>query len=762
MCEELILSKRSQKEAILDMACGLNHANDHFRICLLDGIKGLLLQHRMFCEDLALDDESHDAFFKELERVVNEQKTEVEVKSKQETSLKRALVTRGDTMPNLPTFTRAPTKLEMEGYLFKKTRKTIGISTWQRRYFKIENSQFFYYKAGTDPEKARVTDIVLTRSVARPDLDRRFCFEIRSPSDSFLLQAQSQEDMLGWVNAINSIRESLLTPLDKELPSTENFALNTLRLLHPSNRLCADCRAADPEWVSINLGVLICINCSGAHRQLGSHISKVRSLVLDVLDPELYLMFSALGNDAANSIWEGALAPSAAKLSPDVDYATRHTWITNKYSKKLWVGTAPSDLTEAMFQAIKRGNVKKLLQCLSRGADVAGSLPPRKWSPLHAAVRSRSPACLALLLIYLSPVDAVDENNSTALHYAVLHDRKAETIALLRAGASLRITDSSGNNALSLAVEHMCSCRTLLEACQRYNQEQKTGECEELKNATAFSPESLTAAMKAVSRTRHHKKSGTFKPGHHRRASTEEVPVHIRSPRSVSPTHLFNHAHSTTEPPKLVPPNSNIQATAPVAPQEHSLKPPTILQTSSEKDSDVKFLTPHAHNRTRSRSQPQAPLPSISALAQQSQPILPCPTPIITQLSPPTILVTPQPPVHIPSNQHTAQPNSHNESSATPQVRHHSAHSNPDTSGLLPPTPARNSISVFCSDEDSASSDSSPEDQSPKLSSSNDCITPHNHTSSGSHTHKHHSHAHKMYTAHQETKSKHTTSKTKE
>lgn len=37
----------------------------------------------------------------------------------------------------------------------------------------------------------------------------------------------------------------------------------------------------DPEWASINLGVLMCIECSGIHRNLGSHISKVRSLDLD-------------------------------------------------------------------------------------------------------------------------------------------------------------------------------------------------------------------------------------------------------------------------------------------------------------------------------------------------------------------------------------------------------------------------------------------------------------------------------------------------
>lgn len=59
-------------------------------------------------------------------------------------------------------------------------------------------------------------------------------------------------------------------------------------------------RSPDPRWASWNLGIFICIRCSGIHRGMGTHISRVKSVDLDAWTDEQLQSVIRWGNGRAN------------------------------------------------------------------------------------------------------------------------------------------------------------------------------------------------------------------------------------------------------------------------------------------------------------------------------------------------------------------------------------------------------------------------------------------------------------------------------
>ncbi|OLN85343.1 hypothetical protein CCHL11_04276 [Colletotrichum chlorophyti] len=124
-------------------------------------------------------------------------------------------------------------------------------------------------------------------------------------------------------------------------PAAERAAQNqqTIKSLLKleANKICADCKKnKHPRWASWNLGVFICIRCSGIHRGMGTHISRVKSVDLDSWTDEQLKSILSWGNARANKYWEAKLAaghvPSESKIE---------NFIRTKYELKRWTMEGP-------------------------------------------------------------------------------------------------------------------------------------------------------------------------------------------------------------------------------------------------------------------------------------------------------------------------------------------------------------------------------------------------------------------------------------
>jgi len=234
------------------------------------------------------------------------------------------------------------------------------LKSWKRCWCVIDDGMLSIYRLGSSAEGGRawrerpLAELQLVLCNCKPVRQgTRYYLELRSPTEFVTLQALTEETMTFWAELIrNGIaaaygsghsRPGAAAGAPKRdgagagagagggggggggvLGEMERRSSALEELLRPDSA-CADCGARQPEWASVNLGALLCLECAGCHRAMGTHVSKVRSLTMDSLPPSLVAMTRALQTAPLSAaplppLWGGpprAPNPLATRVGPN-------------------------------------------------------------------------------------------------------------------------------------------------------------------------------------------------------------------------------------------------------------------------------------------------------------------------------------------------------------------------------------------------------------------------------------------------------------
>ncbi|XP_071236452.1 stromal membrane-associated protein 1 isoform X1 [Salvelinus alpinus] len=131
----------------------------------------------------------------------------------------------------------------------------------------------------------------------------------------------------------------------------QHQAILSKMLREDDNKHCADCEAKGPRWASWNLGVFMCIRCAGIHRNLGVHISRVKSVNLDQWTQEQIQSMVDMGNNKAKQLYEAHLPDTFRRPQTDqaVEFFIRDKYERKKYYDQNGLKTASKSSDAAAF-----------------------------------------------------------------------------------------------------------------------------------------------------------------------------------------------------------------------------------------------------------------------------------------------------------------------------------------------------------------------------------------------------------------------------
>uniref|UniRef100_A0A8C7LE15 ArfGAP with SH3 domain, ankyrin repeat and PH domain 1a n=1 Tax=Oncorhynchus kisutch TaxID=8019 RepID=A0A8C7LE15_ONCKI len=351
---------------------------------------------------------------------------------------------------------------EKKGNLMKKSDGLRKV--WQRRKCSVKSGILTIAHATSNRQPVRLN--LLTCQV-KPSGEDKKCFDLISHNRTYHFQAEDEQEFVIWISVLTNSKEEALNKAfhgeqstggeDTLEDLTKAIIEDVLRI--PGNEICCDCGASEPKWLSTNLGILTCIECSGIHREMGVHISRIQSMELDKLGSSELLLAKNIGNSSFNGIMEGNIPCPSPKPTPSSDMTVRKEYINAKYlDHKFAHQTGKATVPGKLSEAVRSRDLLLLIQIYAEGAELMEPLPEAgkelSETALHYSVRTADQTSLHLvdfLVQNSGNLDRQTENGNTALHYCCLYEKQECLKLLLRGKPAIDIANQSGETALDIA-----------------------------------------------------------------------------------------------------------------------------------------------------------------------------------------------------------------------------------------------------------------------------------------------------------------------
>lgn len=307
------------------------------------------------------------------------------------------------------------------GYLLKKSEGKMRVKAWRKRRCEISDGSLFIYHSDETEPPTKLN--LLTCQVKLVPGKEKKCFDLISFNRTYHFQVEDEHDITAWVYVLINCKDSALKrqfddpnsnnkdcvdfPTDSwqkghndeqqtlpRLGAEQHVQQQLIRQVQAlaGNDRCVDCSTTKdrPTWLSTNLGVLVCIECSGIHRDLGVHISRIQSLTLDNINTSQLLIAHNMGNDLFNEIYESKLrqlellaadiaSPNfdTPKLKPNSSMEQRCEFIKSKYIQRKFcqnIHLDDTDRAKCLKEAVISKDLRKLVQLFGEGFDIASCI----------------------------------------------------------------------------------------------------------------------------------------------------------------------------------------------------------------------------------------------------------------------------------------------------------------------------------------------------------------------------------------------------